>query len=186
MSYDGATFAQHSVLSPPLLASIDSQHIFGSYDAPSSSSSSRHATETSSASHDQPPTTSHHRRVRSRASSGTSMQNIVANANTAISSLQQQHQNGHSNGHRRTRRGQHAPTVHSRSSSRSGPIPTPGRSATSNVGSPSAAADDLRPLTSTLRNRSTPHLDGLRSRTEEQQLLQHRHRLVFPQQHRWD
>ncbi|SPO32073.1 related to Myp1 protein [Ustilago trichophora] len=160
MSYDGATFSQHSVLSPPLLAAIDSQHIFGSYDA--TPSSSQAGVDASSASHDQPSssTSSHHRRTRSRASSATSVHNIVANANTAISSLQQ---NGHSGTHKRTRRGHHAQSVHSRSSSRSGPIPTNGRSAASNAYPSSAASEEPRPLTSSLRNRSSPHLDGLRS-----------------------
>ncbi|SPO25254.1 related to Myp1 protein [Ustilago trichophora] len=149
MSYDGATFSQHSVLSPPLLAAIDSQHIFGSCDA-------------ASASHDQPSssTSSHHRRTRSRASSATSVHNIVANANTAISSL---HQNGHGGNHRRARRAHLAQSGHSRSSSRSGPISTHSRSATSNVYLSSAANQEPRPLTGSLRNRSTPHLDGLRS-----------------------
>lgn len=160
MSYDAATFSQHSVLSPPLLAAIDSQHIFGSYDA--APTSSRAGVDAASASHDQPSssTSSHHRRTRSRASSATSVHNIVANANTSISSLQQ---NGHSGTHRRARRGHHAQPGHSRSSSRLGPISTHGRSATSNVYSSSAASQESGPLTASLRNRSTPHLDGLRS-----------------------
>ncbi|KAJ1034902.1 hypothetical protein NDA18_000509 [Ustilago nuda] len=172
MSYDSASFSQHSVLSPPLLAAIDSQHIFGSYDAAhrSSSLSSRNANHRSSvdvstaASHDQPSTASHHRRTRSRALSAASVNNLGSNSTTALSSLQQHHHNGNSNSQRRTRRVHHGHSNrHSRNGSRSGPIPTSRRSVTLNVQADSAGFEESRPLSGSLRNRSTPHLDGLRS-----------------------
>ncbi|SNX83707.1 related to Myp1 protein [Melanopsichium pennsylvanicum] len=155
MSYEGATFSQHSVLSPPLLAVIDSQHTFGSYDHSSSSQ------VTPNVSSSQPPTSSHQRTTRSRASSAASVHNIVADSNTAISSLQQ---NATTSNHRRSRRGPLTQSGHSRSGSRSGPMLNPARSVISNVHESSrTTADELRPLTTTMRNRSTPHLDTLRS-----------------------
>lgn len=144
MSYDGSAFTQHSVLSPPLVAAIDSEHIFGSCNA---ASTSRAASDRIP--NEPPLASSQPRRNRSRASSTASIHNLGTIVDSANSSLQQ-------HGQRRTRRSNHDRPGHSRSGSRSGHAPTPGRAG-------SSACDDLRPLTSSLRNRSTPHLDGLRS-----------------------
>ncbi|CBQ70888.1 probable Myp1 protein [Sporisorium reilianum SRZ2] len=163
MSYDSATFSHphHSVLSPPLLAAIDSQHTFSSYDAAATPSSYRAGSvDASAASHDPCPSTSRPPSTRTRASSSTSSHHVAsANGSAPASSL---HQNGHIATHKKARRAQTAHSAHSRSGSRSGPMPMPSRSVYSHS---SAASNELGPLYGTSRNRSTTHLDGLRSLT---------------------
>lgn len=158
MSHDGAAFSRQSVLSPPLLASLDSQHTFGSYDGPSSS---RLSLDASSTSHHPAETTPQPRRTRSRASSAASVHNLASTAGAATPCL---NGNAQSHSNRKARKHHHVQSGHSRAGSRSGPIPMPTRSATSNACSFSSTSfEDQRPLLSTFRNRSTPHLDGLRS-----------------------
>ncbi len=178
MSYDGATLpaSQHSVLSPPLLAAIDSQHVFGSYDSPSQASRAVSNRATADAgvtagSYEQPSTSSHpyQRRTRSRASSIASVNNQGGSVATSSQ------QNGHSNGQRRIRRSQHAQPGHSHSNSRSSIASAAGRAMTSNLYSASAASDESRLLSNSLRNRSTPHLDGLRRLSAAQE---HSHSLA--------
>ncbi|KAI3480474.1 hypothetical protein L1887_57320 [Cichorium endivia] len=140
---DGTPFAHHSLLSPPLLAAIDSQHVFGPYD---SAQTPREPSQLESSSR---PT---HRRTRSRASSVASVHSLTTtntNATTSQSSSQ-----------RRARRSHNAPGTHGRSGSNSISSTASGRAATLTALSPTDAS---RPLMASSRNRSIPNLDGLHS-----------------------
>ncbi|ETS60689.1 hypothetical protein PaG_04590 [Moesziomyces aphidis] len=140
---DGTPFAHHSLLSPPLLAAIDSQHVFGPYD---STQTPREPSQLESSSR---PT---HRRTRSRASSVASVHSLTTtntNATTSQSSSQ-----------RRARRSHNVPGTHGRSGSNSISSTASGRAATLTALSPTDAS---RPLMASSRNRSIPNLDGLHS-----------------------
>lgn len=161
-------FSQHSVLSPPLLAAIDSQHTFGSYDATGTSNLPQRASvDASSTSPDDFTTSSHPRGTRLRASSATSFPNSASSSSSATSNSV--NQNGHVNSNKKSRRSQQSHSAHSRSGSRPGPLPISGRVPTTHVCSSSSAPYDQRTLTSSLRNRSTPHLDGLQNGTARQE-----------------
>ena len=159
MSFDDSAFPHHSVLSPPLVAAIDSQHTFSPFDGAAPSSCRPARVDVSAVSQDQSTSTSPPPRTRSRASSAASLHG----AGIALSSQQQQ--NGHTASHRKVRRSaQHAHSAaHSRSGSRSGPMPMPARPTHFNVYSSSAPSDEHSHLNGNFRNRSTTHLDGLRS-----------------------
>ncbi|GAC98921.1 hypothetical protein PHSY_006516 [Pseudozyma hubeiensis SY62] len=142
MSHDGAAFSQHSVLSPPLLAAIDSQHTFGSHHAVSVSPS-----------HDQSVVPG----TRSRASSSASLHNVASS---------HVHQTRQATGNKKSRRAQQAHSAHSRNGSRSGASSVSGRSAAHhNNYSATVTSDDQTRLNASLRNRSTSHLDEISSQS---------------------